>query len=63
MSSERSPLLHQEVTQQRSAPRPDLRNSPENVIVDGSDTHSSEGKKTFPAGNKLLTYFLHAFRA
>lgn len=46
MSSERSPLLHQEVTQQRSAPRPDLRNSPENVIVDGSDTHSSEGKKT-----------------
>lgn len=45
MASERSPLLSQDVENHRSIPRPDLRNSPENVVVDGNDEQSSDGKK------------------
>jgi hypothetical protein len=41
MSTERSPLLHHDVEQHRNIPRPDIRNSPENVIVDGNE---SQGK-------------------
>lgn len=45
MNTERQPLLlHQDVEQHRSVPRPDVRNSPQNVIVDGNDTQSSDGE-------------------
>ena len=37
MTNERQPLLLGNDTEQTSPPRPDIRNSPENVIVDGSD--------------------------
>lgn len=41
MSSERQPLLNNSDTDRQPLilPRPDLRNSPENVIVDCNDSH------------------------
>lgn len=44
MASERSPLLSQDVEHSRPIPRPDIRNSPENVVVDGNDPHSADGE-------------------
>lgn len=51
MSSERSPLLHHDVEQHRIIPRPDLRNSPENVVVDGNDTQNSDGELSLNLSN------------
>lgn len=45
MASERSPLLNHDVEQIRSIPRPDLRYSPENVVVDGNENQNLDGKK------------------
>jgi len=62
MNNERQPLLHQDVEQHRSIARPDLRNSPENVIVDGNDTQSSDGesdddgKQELPNSTNLLQF-------
>jgi hypothetical protein len=37
MSNERQPLLISDADQHSTSPRPDLRNSPENIIVDGAE--------------------------
>lgn len=44
MASERSPLLNPDA--ERTIPRPDLRYSPENIIVDGNDSQSIAGEFT-----------------
>lgn len=51
MSNERQPLLLGSDTEQAAPPRPDVRNSPENVIVDGSDDFKSPDD-----GNKALNF-------
>ncbi|XP_070501979.1 proton-coupled amino acid transporter 1 isoform X1 [Chironomus tepperi] len=56
MINERQPLLLGNDTEQTVPPRPDVRNSPENVIVDGSDDFKSPDDDYEPYKNRNLEH-------